>query len=426
MTQFGYALLGLTAVVAVLVAVLAFALMKFAAAAQDARRGVRHRHDSEAALFSAAMQDAMSRFKTQEEAVLARATAAERLSGLIVESLSAGLIVVAANGRVEILNRAASRMLDLGEDPIGRHYGDVLRGVPPLKDVVAECLETGRSVVRRPVPIADASRRSHFGVTVSPLSGTDERGVVCLFSDLTTVVELEEQLRLKDALARVGELTAGIAHEFRNGLATIHGYSRLLDPAALPQTYRPYVEGIRQETDALGQIVSNFLDFAKPEKTSFLPVNLGRIARRAADDLQRELPSGTTVEVAGEFEDMQGDEMLLRQLFGNLVRNAAEACHATGVQPYIAIRGAVDPARRSCTVTVADNGPGIPESDRERVFQPFFTTRSRGTGLGLAVVQKIAVTHNGRVVVGTSPSGGASIELTFPMGEMASAGGPVA
>ena len=426
MTQFGYALLGLTAIIAVLVAVLAFALLKFASAARDARRGTRDGHASEAVLFSAAMQDAMSRLKTQEQAVLARATAAERLSGLIVESLSAGLIVVAANGRVEILNRAAGRMLEVGENAIGGDYGEVLRGVPALKDVVADCLATGSSVVRRSVPISDAGRRSHFGVTVSPLSGTDERGVVCLFSDLTTVVELEEQLRLKDALARVGELTAGIAHEFRNGLATIHGYSRLLDPAALPQAYRPYVEGIRQETDALGQIVTNFLDFAKPERTSFLPVNLGRIARRAADDLQRELPSGTTVEVTGEFEDMQGDEMLLRQLFGNLVRNAAEACAATGVQPYIGIRGVVDHARRNYVVTVEDNGPGIPESDRERVFQPFFTTRSRGTGLGLAVVQKIAVTHNGRVVVGTSQSGGATIELTFPMNDGALIGGPVA
>ena len=426
MTQFGYTLLGLTAIIAVLVAVLAFALLKFGAAARDARRSARDGHASEAALLSAAMQDAMSRFKTQEQAVLARATAAERLSGLIVESLSAGLIVVAANGRVEILNRAAGRMLDVDENAIGGDYGEVLRSVPALKDVVGECLATGSSVVRRSVPIAGAGRRSHFGVTVSPLSGTDERGVICLFSDLTTVVELEEQLRLKDALARVGELTAGIAHEFRNGLATIHGYSRLLDPAALPQAYRPYVEGIRQETNALGQIVTNFLDFAKPERTSFLPINLGRIARRAADDLQRELPAGTTVEVTGEFEEMQGDEMLLRQLFGNLVRNAAEACAAAGVQPYIAIRGVVDHARRNYVVTVADNGPGIPEADRGRVFQPFFTTRSRGTGLGLAVVQKIAVTHNGRVMVGTSPSGGASIELTFPMIDQALIGGPTA
>jgi signal transduction histidine kinase len=251
-------------------------------------------------------------------------------------------------------------------------------------------------------------------VTVSNVSETEEQGAICLFSDLTNVVELEEQLRLKDTLARLGELTAGLAHEFRNGLATIHGYSRLLDPDSLPAPYRPYVEGIRQETDALGQIVTNFLNFARPQNISFQPVGLGRIAQRAVDDLRRELPDGTTTDVTGDFADIQGDEVLLRQMFGNLVRNAAEACDASGKRPEIVIRGDVDPGRSVCRVIVDDNGPGIAESDRHRVFQPFFTTRSRGTGLGLAVVQKIVVTHNGRVTVGTSAAGGASIEVVFP------------
>ena len=102
-------------------------------------------------------------------------------------------------------------------------------------------------------------------------------------------------------------------------------------------------------------------------------------------------------------------------MFANLVRNAAEACDASGKRPQIVIRGAVDRSRGLCRVTVDDNGPGIAESDRDRVFQPFFTTRSRGTGLGLAVVQKIVVTHNGRVSVGRSTMGGASIEILLPV-----------
>jgi len=315
---------------------------------------------------------------------------------------------------VEIVNRAARRMLDIG-DPTGGDYRELLRSVPPLEAALTECLTTGRPIVRRSLLLIVAGRRLHFGVTVSPLSEAEQQGVICLFSDLTTVIELEEQLRLKDALARLGELTAGIAHEFRNGLATIHGYSRLLDPAPLPAAYGPYVEGIRQETDALGQIVTNFLNFARPERTSFLPVDPGRIAQRAADDLRRELPDGTTVEVTGDYASMQGDEVLLRQMFGNLVRNAAEACDASGRQPRIMIRGIMDATQRVCRITVEDNGPGIAESDRARVFQPFFTTRSRGTGLGLAVVQKIVVVHNGRVGVGASPAGGASIEMVFPL-----------
>jgi signal transduction histidine kinase len=79
------------------------------------------------------------------------------------------------------------------------------------------------------------------------------------------------------------------------------------------------------------------------------------------------------------------------------------------------IQGDVDRAQRTCRVSVTDNGPGVPEAERDRVFQPFFTTRSRGTGIGLAIVQKIVVTHNGRVAAGASPAGGASFQLTFPL-----------
>jgi two-component system, NtrC family, nitrogen regulation sensor histidine kinase GlnL len=415
MTEYGYALLGLTAAVAVLVAVLTFAVLKFTAGARDARRRLREGGAAEAALLSTAMQEAVARLQSQEQAVRARAAASERLSIRIVESLSAGLLVVEESGRIEIFNRAARRMLEIDGDTAGGDYRDVLKDVPPLGGVITECLATRRPIVRRSLSMMVGGKRCHFGVTVSSLRETEEQGAICLFSDITNVVELEEQLRLKDTLARLGELTAGIAHEFRNGLATIHGYSRLLDPGALPAAYRPYVEGIRQETDALGQIVTNFLNFARPENISFHSVAVGRIAQRAADDLRRELPEGTTTEVEGDFGDMQGDEVLLRQMFANLVRNAAEACDASGKRPQIVIRGAVDRSRGLCRLTVDDNGPGIAESDRDRVFQPFFTTRSRGTGLGLSVVQKIVVTHNGRVSVGRSTMGGASIEILFPV-----------
>jgi signal transduction histidine kinase len=413
MTQYGYALLGLTAIVAVFAALLTFALLRFVTGAKAARRGLG-RGGGEAALLSGALEEAVTRLKTQEQVMVARAAASERLSSEIVDSLTSGLLVVNADGRVVILNRAAKRMLNVAESFSG-NYDELLARLAPLREVITESLTTGRPIVRRELLVTGSGLRLHFGVTVSPLSGADEHGAICLFSDLTNVVELEEQLRLKDTLARLGELTAGIAHEFRNGLATIHGYSRLLDPDALPAPYRPYVQGIRQETDALGQIVTNFLNFARPERTSFAPVAIGRIAQRAGDDLRRELPPATAIEVTGDFTDIEGDEVLLRQMFGNLIRNAAEACDTAGVQPRIVIHGEVDPARGTCRVTVDDNGPGIRETDRARVFQPFFTTRARGTGLGLSVVQKIVVTHNGRVAVGSSSAGGASIELTFPV-----------
>jgi signal transduction histidine kinase len=252
-------------------------------------------------------------------------------------------------------------------------------------------------------------------VSVSALSdGSGARhGAICLFTDLTPVIDMEEQLRLKDSLARVGELTAGIAHEFRNGLATIHGYARLLDLDALPAPYRPHVEGIRQETDALGEVVTNFLTFAKPAQLVLSPVDVGSIAERAAEELRGEAASrGGDITVGGAFAVIEGDDVLLRQAFSNLVRNAVEACVGAAIAPRVRIEGRVE--GESLRVFFDDNGPGIPVESRDRIFRPFFTTRAHGTGLGLALVQKIVVTHNGRIVIGNSASGGASFQVTLP------------
>ncbi len=414
MTQSGYGLLSFTAIVALLVAVMVFAVLRFAMAARHAKRHLRQ-SGAETALLSSALQDAVTKLRAQEQAMSVRAVASEELSGQIVESLTAGLLVVDRAGRVEILNPAGRRLLNVTGEAVGTDYRELLSAAPPLVEVIAQGLSTSRLVPRLAVRMPSSLPVTHLGITVSPLGSAEtSRGVICLFSDLTNVYELEEQLRLKEALARLGELTAGIAHEFRNGLATIHGYSRLINPNELPPLYRPYVDGIRQETEVLGRVVTNFLNFARPEQGVFSPVDLETIIRRAADDLSHELPSGTTVDVIGTFGSLQGDDILLRQVFGNLIRNATEACQGAGVPPRIVVNGQVD--GRTCRVAVEDNGPGIPDDALERVFQPFFTTNARGTGLGLSIVQKIVVMHNGRVAATrSSPHGGASIQLIFPL-----------
>ena len=413
MTQAGYALLGLTALTAMLVGVLTFALLRIAAGARDARRHLGD-HSADALMMSDALQEAVTKLKAQEQAMSARADASDHLRGQIADSLTAGLLVVDTGGCVQVLNPAGRRLLELEAEPLGMRYQDALAAAPSLVGVIDQCLKTGQPIVRRSVEMSQTMKATHLGVTVSPLAeAADPPGVICLFADLTDVVELEEQLRVKETLARLGELTAGIAHEFRNGLATIHGYSRLLDPQALPAQYRPYIEGIRQEAEALGQVVTNFLNFARPEQLSLASVDLGRIAQRAADDLHHELPAGTTINMAGDFANIEGDEILLRKVFGNLLRNAAEACEAVGRTPAILIEGRVDRAHRTCRVSVEDNGPGIPAGQRDKVFRPFFTSRSRGTGLGLAIVQKIVLTHQGRVAINTARAGGAAVEMTF-------------
>ena len=127
--------------------------------------------------------------------------------------------------------------------------------------------------------------------------------------------------------------------------------------------------------------------------------------------------AGGGVEVRGEFGSIDGDEVLLRQAFSNLLRNAVEACTAVSLAPLVVIESEVDAVHRMLRIAVSDNGPGIEPSARERVFQPFFTSKRNGTGLGLALVQKIIVFHNGRINVGSSPQGGASFQITLPLSD---------
>jgi len=287
--------------------------------------------------------------------------------------------------------------------------------------VIDECLAKGQPIVRRTLQMTPPAPggASHLGVTASPV--VDERGeqhgAICLFTDLSTVVELEDQLRLKDSLARLGELTAGIAHEFRNGLATIHGYARLLDLEQLPDAYRPYVEGIRGETEALRQVVTNFLNFAKPAELTLVPVDMRSMAERAADEIRGEARQrGGDVRTSGEFATIEGDEVLLRQALSNLCRNAARG-----------LRGgrhrAVDRGERH-----GRPGPGRPARDRDGQWpgdrrvgcgggsSARFSRRGPvAPGLGLSLVQKIVVTHNGRVTAGRAPGGGASVQMVLPL-----------
>jgi len=416
MTPNGYALLGLTALVGALIAIVTFALLRFADAARNTSRLRSDR--GELALMSAALQEAVTKLKAQERATAARAEASERLSEEIIASLTAGLLVSGLDGEIRILNPAGRRMLGISDTASADEIRTALADLA-LGEVLRESFTTNSPITRRTIALREPRQGvSQLGVTVSPLSDTQSRvyGAICLFTDLTAVKDLEEQLRLKESLATVGELTAGIAHEFRNGLATIHGYSKLFDLKALPEAYRKYVEGIRAETESLSQVVTNFLSFARPAELALSRVDVKGICERAADEIRADVTAlGGSVAVRGDFGIVDGDEVLLRQAFSNLLRNALEACITAHATPDIAILAETDVAQKLQRIAVNDNGGGIPVQLRERIFRPFFTSKRNGTGLGLALVQKIIVFHNGRIVATASPSGGASLQITLPI-----------
>lgn len=404
----GFALLSIALMTGILLVIVLMRVIKMASGRGQAAR--RSESVGESAMLSLALQEALTKLKAQERATAARAEASQRLADQIVEGLTSGLVVVDRAGLVQSVNPAARRILDLGADGIGKPFREALAGAPAMSDLIDEALQGTAPIVRRTVSSGEG-KAQHLGVTVSPISGADGtlQAAVCLFTDLTAVVQLEEQLRLKEALARLGELTAGLAHEFRNGLATIHGYGRLLDPQGLPEPARTCVEGIRAETVALGEVVTNFLRFARPDQLTMAPVDLRAVLGRVIEDLPG---AAAAVTVDGRFGAIEGDDVLLRQAFSNLLRNSLEACQGAGVTPRVVVRGEV--SEHEVQVVVEDNGPGFTPEALAKVFQPFATTKANGTGLGLAIVQKVVVSHNGSIAASNHALGGAHFRLRLP------------
>ena len=221
--------------------------------------------------------------------------------------------------------------------------------MPALAALVRDAVKSGRTAVsRRHVATGLVGGPSHLGVTLSPWVGSQpgETGVICLFTDLSRVVTLEEQLRLKDALARLGELTAGLAHEFRNGLATIHGYARLLDPAHAAGAPVDLCRGPACR-DRYARRTGDELPELRPSRAGVAAAARPRVGGPARPR-PTSIPAGEAVRVSGRFGEVDGDDVLLRQAFSNLMRNALEACRGADIAPRgrRARRGARPATRR--------------------------------------------------------------------------------
>ena len=345
----------------------------------------------------------------------ARADETEALATDIIRSMTTGLVSVDERGHLVLMNPAAERVFRTKASLVlDRSYLEVLPGSEEMAGWVEKAIRDGQSSLRRQVEYRFSDGDNiHLGVSVIPLfsSAKRVRGALCLHADLTEVIQLRERLTLKENLARLGEMTAGIAHEFRNGLATIMGNAKLLESSASEDETSELVEALLEETQSLSRVVTEFLQFARPQPIRLAPVDLAFLVREIADELTpRASEAEVRLEVAGSPCRAEVDEVLLKQAIQNLLLNAIEA--AASVSGRVEIRTAE--SGEYAVLTVSDNGPGIPKEIATQLFTPFFTTKPSGIGLGLALVQKIAVAHNGEVSV-SSTSPGAVLTLRLPL-----------
>jgi PAS domain S-box-containing protein len=347
-----------------------------------------------------------------------RAELTERLSEEVTRNMPAGLLVVNATGIISTSNPAAEQVL--GIRGLGfRRYSEALGASSDMTKLIAECLTKGKIFRREEVEhIPPAGDTRHLGVTISPIRRGEGKisGAICLLTDLTELAALQQRMQLKENLAALGELSAGIAHEFKNALATISGYAQMIRSESAETEALDYAERILEQTRNITHVVTEFLKYARPLEIPDERVPLQAMMERVVLEVAEALPQ-VKISCEGTFGDAGGDEGLLRQALLNLARNAAEACAVTEGGGRVVVRGEI--VRGAETefqrVSVIDNGAGIPPNVLPKLFRPFFTTKAKGTGLGLAVVQKIIVQHGGQVEVRNRAEGGAEFIVTLPL-----------
>jgi PAS domain S-box-containing protein len=382
------------------------------------------RTENPSAFMAASMQGVIQRLRDQEKELerlhrleKERAEQTERLSEEVTRNMPAGLLVVNARGIISSANPAAEQVL--GIRGLGfRLYSEALGESSGLTKLLAECLATGKIFRREQVEhAAPGGEERRLGVTISPIRRGNEtiNGAICLLTDLTELATLQQQVQLKENLAALGELSAGIAHEFKNALATISGYAQMIRAEEASSEATDYAKRILEQTQNITHVVMEFLKYARPLEISNEPVALQTVVDRVVAEIGEAHPE-IRIRHEGSFGEVAGDEGLLRQALLNLTRNAAEACVSAVSGGRVLVRGEIIRGEENGfqRITVFDNGPGIAKETLPKLFRPFFTTKANGTGLGLAVVQKILVQHGGQVEARNRTEGGAAFIVTLP------------
>ncbi len=350
------------------------------------------------------------------------------LENTLAKSLESGVLLLDRHGVVLALNEIGAALLEIDAQRTGELVSALLDRHPKLAALLERAVRRGRSVQREECAIELSGGDHILGVTVHPLRRDDTvlRGFLVIFADLTEVQKERRERQLVDSLSQLGELTAGVAHELRNSLATLRGYLTLIERGREGESIADYLGEIRRESDHLQRVLEDFLTFARPGSARPQEVDLlGLVHRAAADPALGE----TAVAVAGEpivggegAPDFHvwGDPQLLERAVRNVLSNAAQAQRDAGCRDPVRARL----ARRTAGVEIAimDRGPGLSPEARERLFDPFFTQRTGGVGMGLALTRRIVLLHAGRITVKDRAGGGTQATLWVPRGNIATEG----
>ena len=341
-----------------------------------------------------------------------RAENVESYTENILQCVTSGVITFDGNGLSTTMNRAAEEILGLERAKVlGRTCRDIF-GESDTCRLIQDTLQKGIPSRRMETELVRQNERIWLGFNTALLMDRQGKslGVILSFSDLTEVKRLQEQMELKERLTTLGEMSAGIAHELRNPMAVIAGYLNLLaknqDGAG-----RAVIKDVLAEISGMNRIIGDLLTFARPTALNRTAVNMRELIETCVSTVL--LAKGADARITTVLELGEGnalvDEVLMRQALGNLVQNALEAMPDGGT---LTVRSQRD---RELVIIIKDTGTGVPREQYRKIFLPFFTTKDKGVGMGLALTHKIITAHGGRVDVESREGSGTTFTVILPM-----------
>jgi two-component system, NtrC family, sensor histidine kinase PilS len=341
----------------------------------------------------------------------------------IVHSISSGVFTTDEGGRITSFNPAAQEATGYGFHQVhGRHWREVFNWHPsqPTDASHIDCTANMRFEVE--CKRADGNRLI-LGMTVSPLHEQGkETGLVGVFKDLTQIRDLEEEMRRKEWLASLGEMSAGMAHEIRNPLGALAGAMQMLRKDLHgDETSQRLMDIAVREATRLDTIITEFLQYARPPALDLGEYDLNKVLAETLDLVQHEARTRANMKIVTTLANGalpgQIDQDQMKQVFWNLATNAFDAMPQGGQLSISTGCRKIDVGGRKADVveiSFQDSGEGIPKENLDKIFLPFFTTKKQGSGLGLAAVHRIVDLHGGWIKVDSEQGKGSRLVVCLP------------